>query len=368
MYALLRPLLFALPPERAHHTAMALLKGLAAVPPLRWMLQRTFSAQSPDLERRYMGLTFPNPVGLAAGFDKDGRHLEALACLGFGFLEVGTVTPRPQPGNPHPRLFRLSADRALINRMGFNNDGAQALAQRLRRWREQAHAGPRPVIGANIGKNKDTPNEQAADDYLECFHTLAPWADYFAVNVSSPNTPGLRKLQDREPLERLIGEISQRNQELSDNPKPLLLKIAPDLTNEQIDEIAEIALASGLAGVIATNTTISRDGLQTSPEKVESFGAGGISGGPLSGRGSQVVRRLYATLQGKLPIIGVGGVMQPADAWEMITSGASLVQVYTGFVYGGPGFAKRINRYLLQRLETAGMKSISEAVGSRSEV
>ncbi len=341
MYALLRPLLFALPPERAHHTAMALLKGLAAVPPLRWMLQRTFSAQSPDLERRYMGLTFPNPVGLAAGFDKDGRHLEALACLGFGFLEVGTVTPRPQPGNPHPRLFRLSADRALINRMGFNNDGAQALAQRLRRWREQAHAGPRPVIGANIGKNKDTPNEQAADDYLECFHTLAPWADYFAVNVSSPNTPGLRDLQSREPLLHLLESLQNANQRLP-APRPLLLKIAPDMDARQLDEIADIARYTQLAGLIATNTTLVRSGLRTNAQRLEAIGPGGLSGAPLRQRATEVIRHLRHRLGPEALLIGVGGIDSPQAAQEKFQAGADLVQVYTGLIYEGPGLVRDI--------------------------
>lgn len=341
MYALLRPLLFALPPERAHHTAMALLKGLAAVPPLRWMLQRTFSAQSPDLERRYMGLTFPNPVGLAAGFDKDGRHLEALACLGFGFLEVGTVTPRPQPGNPRPRLFRLPADRALINRMGFNNDGAQALAQRLRRWREWKHAGPRPVIGVNIGKNKDTPNEQAADDYLECFHTLAPWADYFAINVSSPNTPGLRDLQSRAPLLHLLESLQNANQRLP-APRPLLLKIAPDMDAGQLDEIADIARHTQLAGLIATNTTLVRSGLRTNAQRLEAIGPGGLSGAPLRQCATEVIRHLRHRLGPEALLIGVGGIDSPQAAQEKWQAGANLVQVYTGLIYEGPGLVQQI--------------------------
>lgn len=341
MYALLRPLLFALPPERAHHTAMALLEGAMAVPPLRQMLHGMFGAQSPGLERRYAGLTFPNPVGLAAGFDKDGHHLEALACLGFGFLEVGTVTPRPQPGNPRPRLFRLPADRALINRMGFNNDGAQALAQRLRRWREQVHTEPRPVIGVNIGKNKDTPNEQAAADYLECFHTLAPWADYFAINVSSPNTPGLRDLQSREPLLQLLESLQNANQRLP-TPRPLLLKIAPDMDAGQLDEIADIARHTQLAGLIATNTTLVRSGLRTDAQRLEAIGPGGLSGAPLRQRATDVIRHLRHRLGPDALLIGVGGIDSPQAAQEKWQAGANLVQVYTGLIYEGPGLVQQI--------------------------
>lgn len=341
MYALLRPLLFALPPERAHHTAMALLEGAMALPPLRRMLQTMFGVQSPGLERRCAGLTFPNPVGLAAGFDKDGRHLAALACLGFGFLEVGTVTPRPQAGNPRPRLFRLPADRALINRMGFNNDGARALAQRLRRWREQAHAGPRPVIGVNIGKNKDTPNEQAADDYLMCFHTLAPWADYLAINVSSPNTPGLRALQSREPLLQLLESLQNANQRLP-APRPLLLKIAPDMDAGQLDEIADIARHTQLAGLIATNTTLMRSGLRTDAQRLETVGPGGLSGAPLRQRATEVLRLLRHRLGPEVLLIGVGGIDSPQAAEEKWQAGANLVQVYTGLIYEGPALVRQI--------------------------
>ena len=346
---------------------MNIFSGISALPLARSMFSSQYVVKDSRLQQQVFGLDFENPVGLAAGFDKNARWIPQLASLGFGHVEVGTITGQQQSGNPKPRLFRLPADKALLNRMGFNNDGSQLAAERLEALEKKG----RPencCLGINIGKTKVVPLEEAAADYLLSFERLYPFADYFTINVSSPNTPGLRKLQDREPLEKLIGEISGRNEQLSDNPKPVLLKIAPDLTDEQIDEIAEIALASGLAGVIATNTTISRDGLQTAPEKVESYGNGGISGGPLSGRGSAVVRRLFAKLKGKLPIVGVGGVMEPADAWEMITSGASLVQVYTGFVYGGPGFAKRVNRYLLEQIEAAGMRNVAEAVGSKSEI
>jgi dihydroorotate dehydrogenase len=341
MYALLRPLLFALPPERAHYTAMALLEGVTALLPLRQALKRVLGIQSPGLERRCAGLTFPNPVGLAAGFDKDGRYLDALSCLGFGFLEVGTVTPRPQPGNPRPRLFRLPADRALINRMGFNNDGAQALARRLRRWRERAHAGPRPIIGVNIGKNKDTPNEQAAADYLECFHTLAPWADYFAINVSSPNTPGLRNLQSREALRPLLESLQNANQRLP-APRPLLLKIAPDMDADQLDEIADIARHTQLAGLIATNTTLMRSGLRTDAQHLEAIGPGGLSGAPLRLRATEVVRHLRHRLGPEALLIGVGGIDSPQAAQEKWQAGANLVQVYTGLIYEGPGLVRKI--------------------------
>ncbi|MCS7037538.1 MAG: quinone-dependent dihydroorotate dehydrogenase [Saprospiraceae bacterium] len=341
MYALLRPLLFALPPEKAHHTAMALLDGAAALPFLSGALRKAFCLQSSSLERRYMGLTFPNPVGLAAGFDKDGRHLEALACLGFGFLEVGTVTPRPQPGNPRPRLFRLPADSALINRMGFNNDGAQALAQRLRRWREQPHTEPRPIIGVNIGKNKDTPNDRAADDYLSCFHTLAPWADYFAVNVSSPNTPGLRDLQSREPLLQLLQALQDANYRLP-SPRPLLLKIAPDMDAEHLDEIANIAHQTQLAGLIATNTTLSRAGLRTDAQRLEAIGPGGLSGAPLRQRSTEVIQHLRHRLGPETVLIGVGGIDSPQAAREKLQAGAHLVQVYTGLIYQGPGLVRSI--------------------------
>jgi dihydroorotate dehydrogenase len=297
------------------------------------------------LERQVIGLTFPNAVGLAAGFDKDGKHLEGLACLGFGFIEVGTVTPKAQDGNPKPRLFRLPADRALINRMGFNNEGLDALAKRLERARKKGLPNGL-IIGGNIGKNKDTPNEQAAADYLRCFEALFPVVDYFVVNVSSPNTPGLRALQEKEPLTRLLQELQAKNRAQT-APKPLLLKIAPDLTNEQLDDIADIVRATGLDGVIATNTTIARTGLRTPEQTVTAIGAGGLSGLPLFSRALTVVKRARARLGPGACVIGVGGIRSVDSALAMLHGGADLIQVYTSFVYEGPSLPRTIARGLL---------------------
>lgn len=334
MYRLIfQPLLFLLSPEAAHAVALALLEILLRIPGAESLLRQSLSRTSPVT---VAGISFPNPVGIAAGFDKNGKHIRALATLGFGFIEVGTVTPRPQAGNPRPRLFRLPADRALINRMGFNNDGLEALIRQLQR--------PRPagiVVGGNIGKNKDTPNEQAADDYIACFEGLFPWVDYFAVNVSSPNTPNLRALQDREPLTRLLAELQQRNASKA-NPKPIFLKIAPDLTDAQLDDIVAIVRETGIAGIIAANTTISRSGLKTPAETTERIGAGGLSGYPVRERSTQVVRYLRAKLPQPFAIIGVGGIDSPEAAREKWEAGADLVQVYTGFVYAGPTLAADI--------------------------
>lgn len=287
-----------------------------------------------------MGLEFPNPVGLAAGFDKDGKHIAGMACLGFGFIEVGTVTPVPQAGNPQPRLFRLPADRALINRMGFNNEGLEGLAGRLKKWREKGL--PQGIlIGGNIGKNKNTPNEEAERDYLLCFETLFPWVDYFVVNVSSPNTPNLRALQEKEPLTRLLSLLQEKNNSQA-QPKPILLKIAPDLTDEQLSDVAEIIRTTGLAGVIATNTTISRANLATPDGSLEDIGAGGLSGAPLRERSTAVIRMLREKLGPQIVIIGVGGIDSPDSAIEKMEAGADLVQVYSGLVYEGPGLVRRI--------------------------
>ena len=301
---------------------------------LRSILKACYVVKHPKLERTLWGLTFPNPVGLAAGFDKDAKYTDALACLGFGFVEIGTVTPRPQPGNPKPRLFRLPADKALINRMGFNNDGAEAAAHRLKTRKE------RIIIGGNIGKNKDTPNEQAADDYEKCFRELYDAVDYFVVNVSSPNTPGLRELQDKEPLTELLNRLQAINRQY--HHKPILLKIAPDLTNEQLDDIIDIVRITELAGIVATNTTISRNGLITEVGIVNETGAGGLSGLPLKQRATEVIRYIHSRSNAEIPIIASGGIFTPADAQEKLDAGASLVQVYTGFIYEGPGIAKKI--------------------------
>lgn len=344
MYHLLKPLLFLLPPETAHRITVALLDIAAALPPLRALLRHWYCFSGQKLERQVLGLRFPNPVGLAAGFDKDGKHLLGLACLGFGFIEVGTVTPRPQAGNPRPRLFRLPADRALINRMGFNNDGLEALVERLRQVRAQGLPDGL-ILGGNIGKNKDTPNEQAANDYLRCFEALFPYVDYFVVNVSSPNTPGLRALQEKEPLTRLLQELQKKNR-AQPAPKPLLLKIAPDLTDEQLDDIADIVRATGLSGVIATNTTIARTGLRTPEQTVAAIGAGGLSGAPVRARATEVIRYLRQKLGPDPVIIGVGGIDSAAAAREKLAAGANLVQVYSGLVYEGPGLVREIAQAL----------------------
>lgn len=347
MYALFKPILFLFSPETAHRVTVFFLDLAVAFPPLRGLLKKWYCLDKKSLERKTLGLLFPNPVGLAAGFDKDGKHIEGLACLGFGFIEVGTVTPRPQEGNPQPRLFRLPTDRALINRMGFNNEGLEALVARLKKYREKTPAGTGPVIGGNIGKNKVTPNEAAENDYVLCFEALFPWVDYFVVNVSSPNTPGLRALQEKEPLTRLLNLLQEQNN-TKPAPKPILLKIAPDLTDEQLDDIAAIVRDTGLAGVIATNTTIAREPLQTPVAVVEAIGAGGLSGAPLRVRSTAVIRRLRERLGAGPVIIGVGGIDSAAAASEKLEAGADLVQVYSGLVYEGPGLVRRI----LEGLET----------------
>ncbi len=317
------------------------MKNAYSLLPLRRLMKSTFTRRDERLEREVFGIRFPNPVGLAAGFDKDARFTDVLACLGFGFVEIGTVTPRPQPGNPRPRLFRLPADKALINRMGFNNDGAPAAAARLKARKE------RLVIGGNIGKNKDTPNEDALSDYIACFRALYEVVDYFVVNVSSPNTPGLRALQDKEPLTRILGSLQEINKGMP-VPRPILLKIAPDLTNEQLDDIVEIVRSTGIAGLVATNTTIDRTGLTTPAGEVEALGAGGLSGAPLKNRATEVIRYLHERSGGSIPIIAAGGIFTAADAWEKIEAGATLVQVYTGFIYEGPAIAKNICEGLLK--------------------
>jgi dihydroorotate dehydrogenase len=346
MYArIIRPLLFRLQPEQAHHLAFTMLKVLFYIPFVRSIFYALYHVNHRSLEREVFGLRFKNPVGLAAGFDKDAVLVNQLGFMGFGFIEVGTVTPLPQAGNPKPRLFRLPADSALINRMGFNNGGLQRVKARL----ERRYA---PVIvGGNIGKNKDTPNEDATADYLKGFESLYPVVDYFAVNVSSPNTPELRALQDKEPLAALLRALMDANA-AKPRPKPILLKIAPDLSNEQLDDIIEIVKTTGIAGVIATNTTIGRSGLATPPRDVEAIGPGGMSGKPLTGRSTEVIRYLHTQSGGAFPIVGVGGIHSPADAQEKINAGASLVQLYTGYIYEGPALVKRINKHFISNAST----------------
>ncbi|MCC6401482.1 MAG: quinone-dependent dihydroorotate dehydrogenase [Flavobacteriales bacterium] len=338
MYALLRPLLFRFTPERAHHLTFSLLELAAKVPGAVAMVG---GAPPPALAAvEVMGLRFPSPVGLAAGMDKDAKHVDALSALGFGFIEIGTLTPRAQPGNEQPRLFRLTADRALINRMGFNNGGVQAAVERLRKRK------PGIIVGGNIGKNKVTPNEQALDDYVTCFEALYPVVDYFVVNVSSPNTPGLRALQDKGPLLEILTRLHALNgQRAGSGPqKPILLKIAPDLTDAQLDDVVAVVKESGIAGVIATNTTISREGLRTPKGEVEAMGAGGVSGAPVRQRSTEVVRYLRDRLPRPIVIIGVGGIDSAEAAMEKLKAGADLVQVYTGLIYEGPALVKRINQ------------------------
>lgn len=360
LYDAIRPLLFNLPAEQAHHVGTTALDAALSLPPARSLARSLFHVRDPALAVERFGIRFPNPVGLAAGFDKSGAWFNALGALGFGAIEIGTVTALAQPGNPQPRLFRLPADGALLNRMGFNNPGAEAVAARLRRTRIE------PVLGINIGKSKAAPLEDAPADYLRSLELLEPFAAYLVVNVSSPNTPGLRQLQDAAPLRALLRALRIRAGELAaargESPRPILLKIAPDLTDPQVEEAAGIAVEQGMAGLIATNTTVSRDGLRT--DGVDAMGAGGISGAPVHRRAVEVVGRAWTATGGRLPIVGVGGIFGPDEAWAMIRAGASLVQVWTGFIYRGPGIARDINRGLLRRMARDGHRSLDEAVGA----
>ncbi len=339
---LIRPILFSLSPEAAHHFTCRMLKLLHKTPGLRNFLHPSQSDETPALSREVFGLKFKNPVGLAAGFDKNALMVDELAALGFGFIEIGTLTPLPQPGNPQPRLFRLPDDESLINRMGFNNEGVEAAVKRLIARKSNV------LIGGNIGKNKITPNEQAINDYEICYDALYDVVDYFVVNVSSPNTPGLRELQEKEPLKKLLQAIKTKNAAKA-KPKPLLLKIAPDLSDHQLDDIVEICTDLKMDGIIATNTTISREGLRTDKKKIEKCGAGGLSGKAVKKRSTEVIRYLHQKTQGKIPIIGVGGIASAKDALEKLEAGASLVQLYTGFIYEGPGLIKEINQALLNK-------------------
>lgn len=336
---ILKPILFRLDPENAHHLTVGLLSFVLRIPIIGGLFRKIFQLKSPQLEKTLWGLTFPNPVGLAAGFDKDGQYFKSMAALGFGFIEIGTVTPLPQDGNDKPRLFRLPKDKGLINRMGFNNQGVESLVDRLKHLKKQNY-----IIGGNIGKNKVTPNDEAVNDYLICFEALYSYVDYFVVNVSSPNTPGLRELQEKGPLLNILSQLQKANN-LKTNPKPLLLKIAPDLTWTQIDEIIEIVQETQLHGIVATNTTSSRAGLL---EDVSNIGAGGLSGAPVKDMSTAIIRYIHQKTQGQLPIIGVGGICSPKDALEKIEAGASLIQVYSGLVYHGPSLVKDINKALIK--------------------
>lgn len=335
-----RPVLFLFPPEFIHHVTFQLLKLTGAVGLLS-VYKFFFNITDTRLNRKLFGITFPNPVGLAAGFDKDARLINELANFGFGFIEIGTLTPKPQPGNDKPRLFRLPKDQALINRMGFNNQGVEAAVLHLKNRRSSV------LVGGNIGKNKITPNEQAVDDYKIAFQTLYQYVDYFVVNVSSPNTPNLRALQEKEPLKNLLIEIKKLNLEQT-KPKPILLKIAPDLNENQLLDVVEILSETKTDGVIATNTTIDRENLNTATKELEQIGSGGLSGKPLTQRATQIISFLRQKLGPDFPIIGVGGIMNEQDALDKLKAGANLVQIYTGFIYEGPGLIRRINRALLR--------------------
>jgi dihydroorotate dehydrogenase len=332
----IKPILFLFDPEWVHHTVFSTLKLIHRIPGMGNLIKGFYQVKDQRLERKLFGLTFPNPVGLAAGFDKDAKLYKELSNFGFGFIEIGTLTPKPQPGNPKKRLFRLPEDGGLINRMGFNNEGVEAAIERLKRNKGI-------LIGGNIGKNKLTPNEEAVSDYVQCFEALFPHVDYFVVNVSSPNTPNLRALQDKEPLTHLLQTLKDLNHSKS-KPKPILLKIAPDLTEEQLVDIIDIVTSVKIDGVIATNTTLSREGLQ-SENKSE---MGGLSGKPVTKKSTEVIRFLHEKSKNAFPIIGVGGIHSPEDAIEKLEAGASLVQLYTGFVYEGPGVVKRINKAILK--------------------
>lgn len=350
MYAAVRRALFAVPPERIHTLVFAALRTATGTETARRQLRRALAPRDPILASTVFGVRFPGPLGLAAGFDKDGVGLETWGALGFGYAEVGTVTARPQPGNPAPRLFRLPADRALLNRMGFNNHGAGQLALRLTRHH------PDVPIGVNIGKSKVTPPEEAAEDYCSSARLLGPLAAYLVVNVSSPNTPGLRDLQAVESLRPILTAV------LAETSTPVLVKIAPDLSDSDVDAVADLAVDLGMAGIVATNTTVSRAGLAT-PD-VEALGPGGISGPPVAKRSLEILRRLHARVGEQLVLISVGGIETADDAWERIVAGASLLQGYTGFIYGGGLWAKEIHDGIAARLHTGGFSSLSDAVGS----
>lgn len=336
---LFRPFLFLLAPEKVHHLVVGLLKFVYALPLGKFFLESLYQYQNPALAKTVMGLHFPNPVGLAAGFDKNALLIDEMAALGFGFTEIGTLTPKPQEGNPLPRLFRLPADKGLINRMGFNNEGTDSAVEKLKKRKSTI------IVGGNIGKNKATPNENAVADYLHSFEILHDFVDYFVVNVSSPNTPNLRELQEKEPLKQLLQTLQHKNLEKA-KPKPILLKIAPDLTDTQLDDIIEIVRTVKIQGVIATNTTINRTGLQTPENELLTIGAGGLSGKPLGSRATAIIRYLRKGLGKDATIIGVGGIFSPEDAAEKLEAGADLLQIYTGFVYEGAGIVKKINKYL----------------------
>lgn len=332
----IRPILFLFDPEWVHYFSFAAIRVLHCIPFMGGLVRKLYSSKKPSLQKEVFGIHFPNPVGLAAGFDKDAKLFRELSNFGFGFIEIGTVTPKPQGGNPKPRLFRLKKDKGIINRMGFNNEGVEAAAKRLKRNKNI-------IIGGNIGKNKTTPNNNAQEDYLICFDVLFDVVDYFVVNVSSPNTPNLRDLQEKEPLTALLNTLQKQNNS-KPKRKPILLKIAPDLSDTQLSDIIDIVQVTKIDGVIATNTTLSRDGLKSNETLTSQ--SGGLSGKPLTKRSTEVIRYLHTHSKGAFPIVGVGGIHTPSDAKEKLDAGASLIQLYTGFVYEGPASVCNINKKL----------------------
>jgi dihydroorotate dehydrogenase len=343
MYKWLRSFLFIFPPESVHHFSMFVLNGISAIPAGRFLLRELFSVEDPSLGRTFAGLDFKNPVGLAAGFDKNAVYLQSLETLGFGFIEIGTVTPLAQGGNAKPRLFRLKKDWALINRMGFNNHGADKIAARLKNWREKSSISGNGYlrIGGNIGKNKITPNENAWLDYAICFEKLFPWVDYFVVNVSSPNTPGLRELQEKESLRKILSELQDLNKKQSIQ-KPLFLKISPDLTISQLDDVIDLSVEIQLSGLVVSNTSISREGLKSNAADLERIGAGGVSGDPLKKKSTEFIKYINEKTRNRMLVIGSGGIRSVADANERMEAGSGLIQIWTGFIYEGPGLVRKI--------------------------
>lgn len=343
MYTLLRSILFLFDPEKVHYFTTKLLNVVLSIPGSKAVFRKMYWSDDKRLNREVFGLKFDNPIGLAAGFDKNANMYNNLSYCGFGFIEIGTVTPKGQPGNEKPRLFRLKPDEAIINRMGFNNEGVDAAVEELKKRKTNL------IIGGNIGKNKLTPNDEADSDYLIAFNALHPYVDYFVVNVSSPNTPNLRELQEKEPLKKLLQSLKDENS-MKAIQRPILLKIAPDLTNEQLDDIIEIVQETKIDGVVATNTTIDRSGLKTPKVTVDSIGAGGLSGKPLASRSTEVIRYLSTHSNNSFPIIGVGGIHSAEDALEKLEAGASLLQIYTGFIYEGPALIKKINKAIINQI------------------
>jgi len=342
LYKFLRSILFLFSAEKAHYLASDLLRFLLFIPGTKKIIHSIYQIEDKTLEKNLFGLKFKNPVGLAAGFDKNASFHNDFSHLGFGFIEVGTITPKAQDGNPKPRLFRLKADEAIINRMGFNNGGIEVAIRNLKKRKTTI------IIGGNIGKNKITPNENANDDYLQCFKALYPYVDYFVVNVSSPNTPNLRALQEKEPLTQLLSLLQSENAKMQAK-KPILLKIAPDLNSNELDDVIEVVQTCKLDGIVATNTTLDRSNLKASIEQTDAIGAGGVSGKPLTKKSTEIIRYIHQKTNGKIPIIGVGGIHSAQDAIDKLNAGASLVQLYTGFIYEGPALIKKINQEIVKQ-------------------